>query len=134
MTAAKILSEAGLKCTKQRKAVIGTLSRADRPLSAEEIYERSQNAARSTIYRTIERLLDKRVITSTTIPQSGGVFYELAGNEHRHYAVCLSCGKMKNIEACPLRETPLNGFTITAHKIELYGYCSDCLEKIPRPV
>ena len=74
MTAIEILNSAGLKRTKQREAVISALSGANKPLTAEEIYERSQNAALSTIYRTIDTLLEKGIIVSTTIPYSDGVF------------------------------------------------------------
>ena len=126
MTATELLSGAGLKRTRQREAVLAALSDADKPLTAEEIYEQSGNMALSTIYRTIERLREKGIITSTTIPSSDGVFYELTGNEHRHYAICLSCRRMKYIDICPLHETQLDDFTVTSHKLELYGYCGKC--------
>ena len=129
MTATEILSGAGLKRTRQREAVIAALSGADKPLTAEEIYDRSGDMALSTIYRTIERLREKGIITSTTIPGSDGVFYELTENGHKHYAICLSCRRMKYIDVCPLHETRLDDFTVTSHKLELYGYCGDCREK-----
>ena len=128
MTAVEILNGAGLKCTRQREAVIAALAGAEKPLTAEEIYKLSDNASLSTIYRTIERLMAKGIITSTTIPLSDGVFYELA-NEHRHYAICLSCRRMKYIDGCPMRAPRLDDFTVTSHKIELYGYCGACADK-----
>ena len=126
MTATELLNGAGLKRTRQREALIAALESADKPITAEEIYDRSGDMALSTIYRTIERLREKGIITSTTIPQSDGVFYELTGNEHRHYAICLSCRRMKYIDICPLHETRLDDFTVTGHKLELYGYCGEC--------
>ena len=129
MTATEILSGAGLKRTRQREAVLAALSCSDKPLTAEEIYEQSGNMALSTIYRTIEKLREKGIIISTTIPGSDGVFYELTGNEHRHYAICLSCRRMKYIDVCPLHETRLDDFTVTSHKLELYGYCGECRAK-----
>lgn len=122
----EIFSAAGLKRTRQREAVLLALSESDKPLTAEEIYEKTDNIAMSTIYRTIDRLLDKGLITKTTIPMNDGVFFELTMNEHKHYAICLLCRRMKYLDACPISKTDVDGFTVTAHRLELYGYCSEC--------
>ncbi|MCD8390491.1 MAG: transcriptional repressor [Firmicutes bacterium] len=124
----KILSGAGLKCTKQRIEVLGALEGAKKPLTAEEIHSQISGVAFSTVYRTIRRLLESGVVVKTTIPKSDGVYYELIGNEHRHYAICLKCHKMRYIDECPLRgEKPkIEDFIVTSHRLELYGYCEGC--------
>jgi Fur family ferric uptake transcriptional regulator len=55
-------------------------------------------------------------------------YYELATDIHRHYAVCLKCKKMEYVNVCPVHDVSLDGFRITGHRLELYGYCNNCAE------
>lgn len=125
----EILSGAGLKCTKQRYAVMGVLLTADAPLTAEEIYEKSEGMSLSTVYRTVEILCEKGIAVKHTIRDSDKFYYELINDAHRHYAICLDCHKMKYIESCPVYSPSIDDFTVTGHKLEIYGYCDKCREK-----
>lgn len=131
MNAVKLLNDAQLKCTRQRIEIITSLYNAQKPMTAEEIHLNMNGAAVSTVYRNIEKLLDAGVITKTTIPKSGGIYYELSANEHRHCAICLKCHKLRYIDTCPISgaKTIIQNFTVTSHKLELYGYCSECTGK-----
>lgn len=121
-----LLNISGLKCTRQRKEVIEILKNATMPLRAEDIFEKTENMALSTIYRIIEKLIEKGIAVKTTIPKSDGIYYELMENEHKDYAICIECHKMKYIDICPLHHTKLDDFTVTGHRVELYGYCNEC--------
>lgn len=125
----KILSSAGLKCTKQRIAVMQVLSAADEPLTAEDIHERVCDMSLSTVYRTAETLFEKGIVNKHTIKDSDKFYYDLVTEKHRHYAVCLGCKRMKYIEYCPVQSQNIEDFTVTGHKLEIYGYCSDCKNK-----
>lgn len=126
METVELLNASGLKITRQRKEVIKILENATKPMRAEDIYEKAENIALSTIYRIIEKLIEKGIAVKTTIPKSDGVYYELMANEHKDYAICIECHKMKYIDHCPLHNTELDDFTVTGHRVELYGYCSKC--------
>lgn len=126
----------GIKWTKQRKSVYEVLFEAKEPLSAAQIYSRVDKLepdggyAPSTIYRILSTFEEKGLVSKTTWMGDGTVVYELNRGGHTHYAVCLECHKRVPLEKCPFAHLHLEGesadFTITSHKLELYGYCKDC--------
>lgn len=126
---------AGVKWTKQRKSVYDVLYHANEPLSAVQIYNRLQPAEReafavSTVYRIMTVFEEQHFVTKTTWMGDGTIVYELNRGEHVHYAVCLECHKRIPLEHCPFAhihfEKETADFTITQHKLELYGYCKEC--------
>lgn len=132
----------GIKWTRQRKAVYAVLWNAAEPLSAVQIYNRVDKTdmkamyAVSTIYRILTAFEEKGLVTRTTWMGDGTVVYELNRGEHTHYAVCLECHKRVALPGCPfahvhLEEEP-GDFTVTGHKLELYGYCKECREALQK--
>lgn len=126
----------GIKKTKQREAIWSVLTTTDKPITALEIAERLGNGSTtwmSTIYRTLELLETKGIVTRTTLMGSEMAYYEITPHTHRHYAVCTSCGAMIPLHACPVVEMPqeLNdaGFTVTEHHLEIAGICKKCKNK-----
>lgn len=129
------LKQSGLKNTKSRKAIIDILIQSDQPITAEQIYlnlkEIKTEINLSTVYRTLETLDNKGLVTKLSIMDDDRMFFEYNKMEHRHYLVCTSCKKIVTIHGCPLtsyeeeleKETD---FDIVGHKLYLYGYCSDC--------
>lgn len=126
MEISKILTDAGLKCTTQRISVMEILSRANAPMTAESIFEKADGISLSTVYRIAERLVEKGIVTKNTIRDSDKFYYELVDNKHRHYAICLGCGGMKYVDICPVHNLKIDDFTVTGHKLEIYGYCGSC--------
>lgn len=130
----------GIKWTRQRKTVYDVLEQAVEPLSAVQIYqrvcesERDAAYAMSTIYRILSAFEDKTLISRTTWMGDGTAVYELTRGEHTHYAVCLECHRRIPLSCCPFAglslEQEADGFTVTGHKLELYGYCRQCGEAL----
>lgn len=126
----------GIKKTKQRACVLSVLERSDSPLSAMEICKQTENEDctvwLSTVYRILELFVKENVVLKTTITDSEMSLYELNRNQHRHYAVCLNCHKVVELDNCPLEkfvpELAESDFHILGHKLEMYGYCKDCDE------
>lgn len=125
----------GIKWTKQRKRVYEILNEATEPLSAVQIFarldtEEATQYALSTIYRIMAAFEKENLVTKTTWMGDGTVVYEINRGTHTHYAVCLDCHKRIPLEHCPFShvhfEKETDDFTITSHKLELYGYCKDC--------
>lgn len=131
----KIEYPGGIKWTKQRKCVYRILYYANEPLNAVQIYKRigreeENDYAVSTIYRILAVFEERGLVNKTTWLGDGTVVYELDRGEHTHYAVCLECHKRIPISDCPFAHMHLNAgaedFTVTGHKLELYGYCGEC--------
>ncbi len=131
----------GLKSTKIRLSILTILSQSEQPLDAEQILLtlKAQNAAAnlSTVYRALDSLAEKRLITAMTLFGAHRMLYTFNRPTHRHYLICLDCKRMLSVEGCPLagyekqleRQT---GFLIAAHQLDLYGHCPACLQKIQR--
>lgn len=132
----------GIKWTRQRKAVYAVLWKAAEPLSAVQIYNRVDKTdteamyAVSTIYRILAAFEEKGLVTRTTWMGDGTVVYELNRGGHTHYAVCLECHKRVALPGCPFAHVHLEeesgDFTVTGHKLELYGYCKECREALQK--
>lgn len=131
----KIEYPGGIKWTKQRKCVYRILYYANEPLNAVQIYKRigreaENDYAVSTIYRILAVFEERGLVNKTTWLGDGTVVYELDRGEHTHYAVCLECHKRIPLSDCPFAHMHLNAgaedFTVTGHKLELYGYCGEC--------
>lgn len=122
----EMLSNVGLKCTKQRINVMEVLTNAKSPLTAENIYEMSEGMSLSTVYRIVERLCEKGIVNKNTIQDSDKFYYEMSAEKHRHYAICLGCGDMRYVDICPVHAPEIDNFTVTGHKLEIYGYCDKC--------
>ena len=128
---------AGFKRTKQRQQVYEVLARAEKPLDAQEIYRRmaqeTGGLAVSTVYRILAAFAEQGLVTRTTIMGDDTALYSLRHDGHAHYAFCLRCHRQIPLKHCPLEYLPLqeeaDGFTVTDHRLELYGYCRDCREK-----
>lgn len=125
----KILSDIGLKRTKQRVMVMEAITEAKVPLTAEGIYEKTDGMSLSTVYRTVETLYEKGIVSKNTIQDSDKFYYGLVDDKHRHYAICLGCKSMKYVDICPVHSPEIDNFTVTGHKLELYGYCDKCKKK-----
>lgn len=135
---------AKIKWTKQRKDVYKVLTQACEPLSAQQLYIRvceqagGETYALSTIYRILATFEEKGLVNSTTWLGEDTVVYELERGDHTHYAVCLECHTRIPLHSCPFTighfghrhgdedTEELENFTVTGHKVELYGYCGNC--------
>lgn len=132
------LARSGLKNTKQRMMVLDILSRSEQPLAVEQIYlelkNRDVSVNLSTVYRVLEALACKELVSKLNIPGDPRAFFEYNTASHRHYLICLGCREIKSLEHCPLgnyeqaleRET---GYAVNGHKLVVYGYCPACRAK-----
>ncbi len=126
----------GLKRTRQREDVFRVLTRAREPLSAVEVYRRvmadtpDSGYAMSTIYRTLSTFVERELVEKTTLMGEDMAVYEWKREQHTHYAVCLICRRRIPLTRCPMEQLPIHmdpeEFTVTGHKLELYGYCREC--------
>lgn len=128
---------ADMKKTKQRAEIFRILKCAGEPLSAVDIYNRllregeaeTVNYAISTVYRALQAFEEKGYVVKSTLSGSDMAYFEWCLGQHRHYAVCLKCHKMIPLKHCPFEHASIDAaedFTVTGHKLELYGYCREC--------
>lgn len=132
------LMQKGLKITKNRTAILHILAQSEQPLAAEDIFwtlkKKKITANLSTVYRALEALTDKNLVTKLNINGDNRSLFEYNRLVHRHYLVCLDCKKITAISGCPFQEYEKSlaqetNYAIAGHKLDVYGYCPGCREK-----
>lgn len=131
----------GGRNTKQKQLIVSILKNARRPLSINEIYNKTihnlPRIAKSTIYRNIDMLLDNNLIEKYYF-NDNEVFYRYKENEneHAHYIICDKCKNVYDLPFCPIREIEksieADGFIIKEHQIQITGICKSCAKNTYR--
>ena len=127
---------AGIKKTKQREMVFEVLCKAKQPVSAMDILSRLDKndlkISLSTVYRILEMFTDRGIVEKLGTLSGKMTVFELANSRHLHYAICVSCNKVIAMDNCPMKEFKPeftdNGFQVTGHKVEMFGYCAGCVK------
>ena len=127
------LSQAGLRVTKQRKALLCILAVADNPLSAEETHAQLAKGTCDlvTVYRSLEQF-EKIGVLQLGVRENGTKVYCLShGHDHHHHLTCRSCGRTERVDVCMGDELEnigrSFGYTKLTHVMELFGNCPDCV-------
>lgn len=134
----ELFGKHGLKNTKHRNLVYDILTESKLPLTTEHIYLKLKNVdtsiSFSTVYRILDTFVSKGIALKSSISDDNKAMFELNRMEHKHHLVCISCRRMIAVEGCPLEryEKSLEKktqFDITAHNLEIFGYCPACKVK-----
>lgn len=122
--------------TLQRRVILeAVLQRDDHP-TADQIYEAVQDRipqlSRTTVYRTLDTLLELGVIRRVHLAGATGRF---DGKIRRHHhLVCMHCGKIididdESLDQLPVPKRKLQGFEVDDFSVQFSGTCSDCRKK-----
>ncbi len=116
------------------QVIIQTLSKEHAHLTSLQIYDeiRQQLPAvnQSTVYRSLERLVNQGLISVSDMG-TGAAVYETVADGMHHHLVCQKCGKVitiKHEEVAKFFSTIHQNFhfsVITNHLI-LFGICEEC--------
>ena len=131
----EFLRDNGLSMTPQRKVVVETFLETEGHFSAETlcvlVKDRMPEMGQATLYRTLKLLVESGLADSIE-PEDGVILYEHRyGRAHHDHLICVQCGKKKEIcdEMIEDRQEKIAaeyGFTLTRHRMFLYGLCRDC--------
>lgn len=124
----------GYKLTEQRKAIIESLIKENRYLSAKDILldvqEQFPGLSFDTVYRNLSLLTELDLVEENQF--NGEAKYKVScTGTHHHHLICLKCGRYFVLPECPmdLLLGLAGDFKVTGHKFEIYGICSECQEK-----
>jgi Fe2+ or Zn2+ uptake regulation protein len=124
----------GWRMTAQRRAVLQAMSDLGCARAAEEIHARARRfhsrLGLVTVYRTLAALTRDGLAQGIHLGD-GRARYELTEQgRHHHHLVCLSCGNVERLDGCLVQPVQgaarRHGFTVTGHRLELFGYCATC--------
>jgi Fe2+ or Zn2+ uptake regulation protein len=139
----RALETSGQRFTEQRAAVYRWLAHTDVHPTADEVFsavrEDLPGISLATVYKSLETLVGCGLAVKLTFADESAR-YDGRTDPH-HHARCLACGRVADIpgeiadrEIDALRQRS-GGFTVTGYRLQLSGYCSQCLpEGGPAPV
>ena len=129
------LEAGGHRYTEQRAAVFGFLVGTDTHPTADEVYFGVRNAlpaiSLATVYKSLETLVGCGLAVKLTYADQSAR-YDGRTDPH-HHARCVDCGRVLDLVGDVSRREidslrgPEQGFTVTGYRLELSGYCADCL-------
>ncbi|HZR10976.1 MAG TPA: transcriptional repressor [Myxococcales bacterium] len=132
----------GLKATRQRDLIVDAFFSQVGHLSVEELVEKAKqrdpSIGAATVYRTMKILTDAGLASARHF-EGGQTRYEAALDRHHHdHLICTSCGNIvefenERIEELQDRVAQEHGFSVTHHKLELYGLCARCNQQQSHP-
>lgn len=126
------IKEKGGRVTIQRLAIIKVLLNLDHP-TAEEIYQFMKKEfptlSFTTVYNTLHSLQEMGILREYRFGEASR--FEMAESNHHHF-LCLSCGKMEDIEEAKITVSPHQSvsdrFQILTTEMTLKGFCKECQE------
>ncbi|MDR6225333.1 Fur family transcriptional regulator [Desmospora profundinema] len=127
-----LLKEKGYKYTGKREMMVEIFSREDRYLTAKEVMEEMQHQypglSVDTVYRNLSLFEELGIVEGTEWEGERRYRFHCGGGHHHHHLICKLCGRTRPLNVCPMNAVlgEPDNFTITDHKFEIYGYCSDC--------
>jgi Fur family transcriptional regulator, ferric uptake regulator len=131
------LTRQGYRMTPQRMMIVDAIEHAENHISAEDIFKqvvaKYPNVNVSTVYRTLE-LLEKRGLVTKTEMGVGHIVYHPLEKGHHHHLICRECGSVVNLDESvltPLQESLQQNYQFTAdlRHLGIMGLCAECNKK-----
>lgn len=128
-----LFREKNLKLTPQRYAIYKYLLSTKSHPSAEMIYENIimdyPTMSLATVYKTVKTLSEIGLVQELNVGEDN---FRFDANVSRHpHVVCLSCGRVDDIEGVDFsflnkEAEKLTDYKIQDHQLYFYGFCSEC--------
>jgi Fur family ferric uptake transcriptional regulator len=125
----------GLKHSDQRREILLTFLKTEKHLTADELYrlvkKRNASIGTATVYRTLKLLSESGLCREFRLDDGTARYEHLYGHDHHDHLICTSCGNLEEvvdpeIEKLQEKLAQKRGFTISNHKMEIYGICRKC--------
>lgn len=136
------LANKGLKSSRQRDLIVETFLSTPGHLRVEELMlrvrELDAHVSQATVYRTVKLMVECGLAEARNF-HDGQTRYEPGdvGGAHHDHLICTSCDTIvefvdDRIEALQDHVAHEHGFTVTHHRMELYGLCGPCQRLPPK--
>ena len=127
--------------TRQRGEVLALLEETDDFLTPQQLHdnlrERGAKVGLTTVYRTLQLLVDAGEIDTMRLP-TGEQLFRRCGRSHHHHLICRDCGTTVEVEGPAVERwadklAGEHGFTDVSHTLEIFGTCPRCARRHPAP-
>jgi Fe2+ or Zn2+ uptake regulation protein len=132
----KLCRTRGSPLTIQRRVILEAALDLDDHPTADRVYEtvasRASGISRTTVYRTLETLVQLGVISKACHPGSVARYDNRL--EAHHHLICERCDRVidisdERLDALPIPDTSSLGFEVREFKVQFRGVCRRCLRK-----
>ncbi|MFQ6617085.1 MAG: Fur family transcriptional regulator [Fidelibacterota bacterium] len=132
---AQFLSGRNLRVTPQRSLILDVFLSTERHLTCEELYnlvkDKDKSIGWSTVFRTLKLLCESNIAGEVDLGDGLIRFEHKYGHEHHDHLICSKCGKLveivePKIEKLQKKMAEIHDFTITGHKMDIFGICKEC--------
>lgn len=129
------LDAKGFKSTAQRDYIADVFFKTNTHISLDELLKKvkrkNTNIGYATVYRTMRLLTECGLAVARQFGDGQTRYENLPEDGHHDHIICIKCSKIaefqnQKIEQLQTEAAKKLGFTVVNHKLELYGYCSDC--------
>jgi Fur family ferric uptake transcriptional regulator len=135
-----LLKDSNLRWTKQRQLIFDEICKGSGHYTAEGVWEslnkKGIHIGLSTVYRTLQLLVDKKKLKQIPLGGETAVFecIEKKGHGH-HHVVCIKCNRTVELHVDKLDEIEKliqeqYGFKILGHSVVFNGLSPDCMEEV----
>ena len=123
-----------LRPTRQRTAVVETMSSFDGFRSAQDIHDLLGRGGTpvglATVYRTLNALVETGEVDMLRT-EDGEAIYRHCSERHHHHLVCRSCGATIEVEGPTVERwthaiAAEHGYGDVSHTLEIVGTCPAC--------
>ncbi|MEO0128613.1 MAG: transcriptional repressor [candidate division WOR-3 bacterium] len=127
-----------LKSSQKRKFIIDYFLSQNKHLSTEDLYIMIKNKklkiGYSTIYRTLKLLAECGLASIHHFEKGITRFEPVHKKSHHDHLICIKCGSIteftnQEIEKIQKRIARKYNFSVSDHKLEIYGLCLKCARK-----
>jgi Fur family ferric uptake transcriptional regulator len=128
------LDRAGVRVTEPRRAVARLVAEQRGHFTANDLVDEAARrhlaVGRATVFRSLDLFADLNLVERLDLPD-GVHAYVACEPKHHHHVVCRSCGRSTDVEDSGITEVVARiadrtGFTVTEHRLELFGLCPSC--------
>ena len=134
------LAQHGLNMTSQRKTLLEVFMDEKDHVSAEDFYTRikqmDESIGQATVYRTLKLLVESGLARQVNFGDGVARYEPQYGQAHHDHLICERCGKsieilVPAIEELQEKTAQEHGFTLTNHRMILFGICPECQKATP---
>ena len=127
-----------LKSSSKRSLVVQYFLKNDRHYTVEGLYDEvkqiNPKVSFSTVYRALKLLSDCGLASECNFGDGIVRFEPVHKTQHHDHLICVSCGRIiefknEQIEKIQKDVARKYTFSISSHRMELYGMCSKCQKK-----
>ena len=113
------------------EAVFAEHDHFDAEQLARQLHDGPDRVSRSTVYRTLEQMVDAGMLRSVARQDGRTVYEHDYGYPQHDHLICRKCGSLTEFHNTDIRKilervAAQNGFRMEGHRLEVTGLCDAC--------